>query len=148
MSEPRPKGKLAVVDENFELPADLQARPPEERLALKGQLRDANNIKEGRRRQLADDLKALGAQTLADASQLAQIRAERDARPTVHSYHRHGMARLFQGAFLGMCAGVIVAFFLLPIVANAVSGLLHEATITGAMVSSQREPAPQYQRQP
>lgn len=104
--------------------------------------------KQGRQQERQDIFQALGIQRLEEASQLAQLRSERDARPTIHSYHRHGMARLFQGAFLGMCAGVIVAFFLLPIVANAVSGLLHEATITGAMVSSQREPAPQYQRQP
>lgn len=58
-------------------------------------------IKQGRVAERADILKALGAQALEEASQLAQIRAERDARPTQHAYGRHGIARFFQGIAVG-----------------------------------------------
>lgn len=63
-------------------------------------------IKQGRVAERADILKALGAQSLEEASQLAQIRAERDARPTQHAYGRHGMARFAQGGALGLALGM------------------------------------------
>lgn len=126
-----PRLKLVEIDENY------AGSEPSKRV-------QANLIKEGRRRERGDILRKLGVQTLEDASQVAQLRQERDGRPTATEERKHVRGALGWGVVLGMPIGIVIAFALMPIVANAVSGLLHEATITGAMVSSQQERVPHY----
>lgn len=65
-------------------------------------------IKQGRQYERADMLKALGVKALEDASQLAQIRAERDARPTPTEEAKHGRHRFWQGMAMGLSGGVAI----------------------------------------
>lgn len=111
----------------------------------------ANAFKQGRIAERTEIQTQLGVQAIADASQCAQLREERDARPTANEELKHGRhqrsAGRFEGALVGLALGTVLAYVLMPVVTTAVSGLLHEATITGAMVSSQQERAPTLPRQ-
>jgi hypothetical protein len=65
-------------------------------------------IKAGRQLERRDILTALGVQQLEDASQLAQLRAERDARPTPAEEAKHGRHRFWQGTAIGLSAGAAI----------------------------------------
>lgn len=94
--------------------AEVLATPQERQEAARLKLKQhddavrANGIKQGRLLERGEMLQALGVHTLEDASQLAQIRQERDSRPTLGQYHRHGIARLFQGVAAGAAAAAIL----------------------------------------
>lgn len=132
------KTKLALVDENYE-------GPDQNKLAR------ASLIKEGRQRErkdLAPKVRAAdGFAQLqeAHAEKLKhtelQLLRERDT----HGKHKRAVGR-FEGMVAGLAIGTLLAYVLMPVVTTAVSGLLHEATVTGAMVSSQQEREPRYAR--
>lgn len=66
--------------------------------------------KQAKKEATAELLTRLGTQTLEEASQLAKIRAERDARPTAGEEAKHGKYRFWQGVAMGgAIIGSIVA---------------------------------------
>lgn len=69
----------------------------------------ANGIKEGRKLERNEILASIGAESVNDFSQLAILRAERDARPTQREEAKHGWARLWQGIALGSILGFTAA---------------------------------------
>lgn len=66
----------------------------------------ANALKQGYAQRDAHWHKALGVQSVDEAREITQLRE----RPTLREYHRHGMARAFQGVAAGMVLGGIIMF--------------------------------------
>lgn len=64
--------------------------------------------KRARAAERSDIYAKLGVQQLEDASQLAQLRAERDARPTQAEEAKHGRYRFWQGTAIGLSAGAAI----------------------------------------
>lgn len=112
----------------------------------------AQAIKQGRQLERAEVLQALGVQRIEDASDLERVCAERDARPTVSEERKHGRHRFWQGATVGVITGMIAAslliLFMQGLIWDTAARSFREQAMTGALLSSQREPQPQYQRQP
>lgn len=104
----------------------------------------ANAIRQGREAERRELMEALGAQTLADASQVAQIRKERDARPTHAEEAKHGRFRFYQGGFLGLIIGMsiaaIIASLLLQESFRQAANYGREMTMTGALTQSVAPP--------
>lgn len=95
---PRTRPDLRLIDENYVAKDKTTAEVAKaERAGL---------IKEGRRRAMADLGPAIN--TIV-AGQTATIRKERDARPTIEQYHRHGWARAFQGLSAGLVLMLLIA---------------------------------------
>lgn len=90
----------------------------------------------------------LGVESVDQALQINRLIAERDARPTLDQYHRHGIARLFQGvAFGGLAFGSIITIGAMWIVStliddtfDAAGRIRAQSDITEALVRSQQEP--------
>ena len=101
----------------------------------------ANAVKQGRTAERTDMLKALGVQALEDASQLSQIRAERDARPTASEEQKHGRFRFYQGTAVGMIAGALLAciaiFAMQGVIWDTAARSFREQAMTGALLSTQ-----------
>jgi len=118
----QPRPRLALVDRAMaELPEDSPARAEAVRKVL---TRHAPNIaKLAKAEAKAEMLTALGVQALEEASQLATLRQERDARPTAaelaharsSAYWRGSMQwglLCFAGGVVGACA--LVTFIIVP----------------------------------
>ena len=99
----------------------------------------ANAIKQGRVLERADLLQALGKQTLEEASQTAQLRAERDARPTMEQYGRHGMARLYQGVAIGAAFGAALTVAVGSTLLLAGTQSAVQGAAAGSMIRAQSE---------
>lgn len=101
-------------------------------------------IKQGRQLERQELFQALGAQSLADASHLNQIRAERDARPTRAEELKHGRHRFYQGAVAGIVAGALLAciaiFTMQSVIWDTAARSFREQAMTGAILSGQRQP--------
>ena len=99
-------------------------------------------IKQGRSLERAEIFATLGAQTVEEASQLAQIRAERDARPTQAEELKHGRHRFYQGAVVGIVAGALLAcvaiFTMQRVIWDTAARSFREQAMTGAILSGQR----------
>jgi hypothetical protein len=99
----------------------------------------ANAVKQGRTLERADVLKALGAQTLADASQTAQLRAERDARPTAdamaHAKKAAHRAGVVWGLAYGFAACLVVGALWMLIGAE----MFGRNATTGSMIARQAD---------
>src|SRR5690606_23005811 len=68
----------------------------------------AQAVKQGRELERAEILRALGVQRLEDASTSAQLRAERDARPTAAEEIKHAKAARREGIIMGVILGAIL----------------------------------------
>lgn len=112
----------------------------------------ANAVKQGRIAERTEILTQLGAQTLADASQAAQLRAERDARPTLNEERKHGRHRFWQGIAVGaaICAPLVALIILTmqSVIWDTAARSFREQAMTGAVLSGQQERTSQLPRQP
>lgn len=105
-------------------------------------------VKEAQKREKARICQALGVQRLEDASQIAQLRAERDARVTLQEEAKHGKAAYWRGFTIGgMVCGAIVGTALALYAAaiinpafDAAGRIRAQSDITDALVRSQQEP--------
>jgi hypothetical protein len=101
----------------------------------------AQAIRQGREAERKDMLQALGVQRIEEASQLAQLRAERDARPTVGEEAKHGRHQRWLGFAIGVPAGMILAcgaiFAMQGIIWDTATRSFREQAMTGAIISSQ-----------
>jgi hypothetical protein len=103
----------------------------------------AQAIRQGREAERKDMLQALGIQRIEEASQLAQLRAERDARPTVGEEAKHGRHQRWLGFAIGVPVGMILAcaaiFAMQGIIWDTATRSFREQAMTGAIISSQGE---------
>jgi hypothetical protein len=101
----------------------------------------AQAIRQGREAERKDMLQALGIQRIEEASQLAQLRAERDARPTAGEEAKHGRHQRWLGFAIGVPAGMILAcgaiFAMQGIIWDTATRSFREQAMTGAIISSQ-----------
>lgn len=128
-----------------ETPAERQARIAQAAERTK-QAVHANGVKAGRQAERKAILEQLGAQTIADASQIARLTAERDARVSQAEEAKHGRFRFYQGGFLGMIIG---ASLMLAAGALMVGEIFKQAgqygremAVTGAIAQGVNEPSP------
>jgi hypothetical protein len=88
-------------------------------------------------------LQALGVQRIEEASQLAQLRAERDARPTTGEEAKHGRHQRWLGFAIGVPAGMILAcgaiFAMQGIIWDTATRSFREQAMTGALISTHGE---------
>lgn len=89
----------------------------------------ANGIKEGRKLERNEILASVGAESVNDFSQLAILRAERDARPTLNEEAKHGWAKFWQGTTLGVALG---AALVLAVGSLTLSSAFNQARQYGA----------------
>ena len=123
MADTKPALKLVDIDENY-TGAEVTKRHL------------ANAIKEGRRRERGALLSKLGAKTLEEASQLAQIRAERDARPTASEEAKHGRFRFYQGVAAGLLTGLVATSALMLFVVARMNEQTRASTEAGVMIGT------------
>lgn len=106
----------------------------------------AQAIKQGREAERNDILKALGVQRIEDASTSAQLRAERDARPTRDEELKHGRHRFYQGGLLGVCIGAMLAsaliFAMQGMIWDTAARNFREQAMTGAILRAGEETLP------
>ena len=130
----QPKPRLRLVDEA------LAADPPvagQEPLVRKVLERYAPSIRRGGIAAGRNEtLIALGAQSVEEASQLTTLRTERDERPTLGEYRRHGMARLWLGGVIGIALGSALVFGIVSGVTDVAFGHAERATQQGALVGA------------
>lgn len=83
--------------------------------------------------------RALGVQRLEDASQIAQLRQERDARPTPEAHAYAKKAARNMGLLIGACIGLAVATTVggAWVLLGTRSGM--EGAAWGAMIGAQRD---------
>lgn len=91
--------RLVAVDENYQLPVDVDELTPAERAAAKRQAFIANGIKEGRRRASVAHEAAVTALTGAHLQELARVRTAAEAHATAISA-AHGRGSFYQGALI------------------------------------------------
>lgn len=104
-------------------------------------------IKEGRSLERRDMLQTLGLQRLDEASQLTQLRAERDARPTAEEERKHVKAGYWRGfAIGGAITGAIVAIGaawlsdrMIDSAFDAAGRIRAQSDMTDALVRSQEQ---------
>lgn len=129
------------MTEPTSLPADKLAQAKLAQKQREDGIRAAA-IKQGRQLERQELLQALGVQKLEDASELAQIRAERDARPTRAEELKHGRHRFYQGAVAGIVAGALLAciaiFTMQSVIWDTAARSFREQAMTGAILSGQR----------
>jgi hypothetical protein len=125
-------------------PAQLPEAIRAQRLATIKQREDgvrAAAIKQGRILERQEIFQALGAKTVEDASQVAQLRSERDARPTLSEEMKHGRFRFWQGvAFGGVIFSVFTAtviFVMQGVIWDTAARSFREQAMTGALLSTQ-----------
>ncbi len=103
----------------------------------------AQAIRQGREAERKDMLQALGIQRIEEASQLAQLRAERDARPTAGEEAKHGRHQRWLGFAIGVPAGMILAcgaiFAMQGIIWDTATRSFREQAMTGALISTHGE---------
>ena len=103
----------------------------------------AQAIRQGREAERKDMLQALGVQRIEEASQLAQLRAERDARPTTGEEAKHGRHQRWLGFAIGVPAGMILAcgaiFAMQGIIWDTATRSFREQAMTGALISTHGE---------
>ena len=155
MTDAIPQRRLTLVQEALaaDPPPDAARKGVETALS-----RYAPSIAKRVRAQVTSELLTkLGAQTIEEASQLATIRAERDARPTATEEHKHVKAAFWKGAALfgisAFAAGVVGACALLAFVVVPFNAQTRASTEAGVMmgVASQQQTdrpvgAPNYER--
>jgi hypothetical protein len=95
--------------------------------------------KKARQDERAGIFQALGAQNLEEASQLARVRAERDARPTVAEEQKHGRFRFYQGVVVGVCVGCAIVVAVGSSLLLAGSQASVQGVAAGSMVARQNE---------
>ena len=129
------------MTEPTSLPADKLAQAKLAQKQREDGIRAAA-IKQGRQLERQELLQALGVQKLEDASELAHIRAERDARPTQAEELKHGRHRFYQGAVVGIVAGALLAcvaiFTMQRVIWDTAARSFREQAMTGAILSGQR----------
>jgi hypothetical protein len=85
----------------------------------------------------------LGIQRIEEASQLAILRAERDARPTAGEEAKHGRHQRWLGFAIGVPAGMILAcgaiFAMQGIIWDTATRSFREQAMTGALISTHGE---------
>jgi hypothetical protein len=103
----------------------------------------AQAIRQGREAERKDMLQALGVQRIEEASQLAQLRAERDARPTAEEERKHGRHQRWMGGLYGYVFGALsatlVILFMQRVIWDTSIQSAREQAMTGAIISSQGE---------
>jgi hypothetical protein len=103
----------------------------------------AQAIRQGREAERKDMLQALGIQRIEEASQLAILRAERDARPTAGEEAKHGRHQRWLGFAIGVPAGMILAcgaiFAMQGIIWDTATRSFREQAMTGALISTHGE---------
>ena len=125
----------------------IQAETQAERLVRAKQVQSAREqgiraqaVKEGRQAREREILATLGTQTLQDASQLTQLRQERDARPTAQEEAKHGRHRFYQGATLGLIIGAalgcLAIFSMQGVIWDTATQAFREQAMTGAILSA------------
>jgi hypothetical protein len=96
--------------------------------------------KQAAARERASLLTKLGAQTLEEASQLATLRQERDARPTASEEAKHGRFRFYQGVAVGgivFSAITCLAIFAMQgVIWDTAARSFREQAMTGAILSA------------
>ena len=92
--------------------------------------------KQAAAKERASLLAKLGAQTIEDASQLAQIRAERDARPTASEEAKHGRYRFYQGVAAGLLTGLAATSALMLFVVARMNEQTRASTEAGVMIGT------------
>lgn len=105
-------------------------------------------IKQGRTLERAEIMQALGVQRLEDASQIARLIAERDARVTPQEEAKHGRFRFYQGAafggaIIGSLVAIGAAWYASAIINpafDAAGRIRAQSDMTEALVRSQQEP--------
>ena len=108
----------------------------------------AQAIRQGREAERKEILQALGVQRLEEASQLAQLREERDARVTLQEEAKHGKAAYWRGftiggVIIGSIVGTALALYAAAIINpafDAAGRIRAQSDITDALVRSQQEP--------
>jgi hypothetical protein len=121
---------------------EIKALTGEEKLKARDRANRTAGIAEGKKRALAE-LAKIGLQTQEEYSQLAQLRAERDARPTAGEEAKHGRHQRWLGFAIGVPAGMILAcaaiFAMQGIIWDTATRSFREQAMTGAIISSQGE---------
>jgi hypothetical protein len=137
MSEPR----LKLVDYAL---AEVPHKEQDEPVIRKILDRFGPSIaKKARQDERAGIFQALGAQNLEEASQLARVRAERDARPTPAEEAKHCVGNRWRGRVEGIVIGAMLAclaiFAMQQVIWDTAARSFREQAMTGAMLSSQDE---------
>lgn len=101
-------------------------------------------VKDGRKAERAEILATLGVQQIEDASQVAKLTAERDARPTKEEERKHVIGNRWRGRLEGMLVGIVFAAVLgsvaLRLAFEQAALNAREMVITGAISQSVNEP--------
>jgi hypothetical protein len=101
----------------------------------------ANAIKQGRELERKEMFNRLGVQRYEEASQLNQLRAERDERPTPDAERKHVRGALGWGMLWGFITGgafaTIVIMLMQGIIWDTAARSFREQAMTGAMLSTQ-----------
>lgn len=128
-----------------ETPAARQARLHQAAERTKQAIR-AQAIGEGRKLERSDILTQLGAQTVADASQINRLTKERDERVTSREEAKHGRFRFYQGAALGTVMGACLMLaagaLMVGEIFKQASQYGREMAVTGAIAQGVNEPEP------
>lgn len=98
-------------------------------------------IKQGRTLERNDILKALGVQALEEASHVARLTAERDARVTIQEERKHGRHQRWLGIGMGVPIGMVLACLAIlamqGVIWDTATRSFREQAMTGAIISSQ-----------
>lgn len=107
----------------------------------------AQAIGEGRKLERTDILKALGAQTLKDASWVEILVKERDARPTREEERKHVRGALgwgmLWGAVMGAALATIALFAMQGAIWDAAVRSFSQQAMTGAIIRSGEQTLPE-----
>lgn len=99
----------------------------------------ANGIKQGRTLERREIMEALGAQTLEDASHVAAITAERDARPTQEAVTFAKRASHREGVVLGSVWGFVACLVVGALWMFIGAEMFGRNAATGSMIARQAD---------
>lgn len=101
-----PKPRLTLIDRAMAADGvDLSQAPKTRELLTKHAPSIAKQV---RKEVLAEVHEALGVRTLEEASQVAGIKAERDARPTLNEELKHGRHQFWRGGVICGSFGILL----------------------------------------
>jgi hypothetical protein len=137
--------KLALVDEDYQVPPDAAERSNEERKEITHTAIAANGIKEGRRRAKAEHTAAMDATITAHAADIARIEAKQEARMIAaqqaafaHGWHKAAWIIGLPALVMGAATGVFALIWMQEATFDAAARNARENAITGAIVSGNR----------